>query len=126
MDGNTLRVLFENDGKVYTVRLLGIEVPPYDSHNVWGRAAYLKSHELLYANPIQMFKEGADKDERGRFLRYVLKGDLFVNFEMLRFGLATVQASTPKLACDPLFRAAEESARQAGIGRWAPVPTLKP
>jgi endonuclease YncB( thermonuclease family) len=122
LDGNTLRVLFESDGKVYTVRYIGIEVPPYDTSNVWGRVAYLKNNELTYAKPILMFKEGADKDARGRYLRYVTVGDIFVNFQMLRPGNATALASVPEMACAPFFRAAEESARQAGIGRWAPTP----
>ena len=127
LDGNTLRVLFKSDGRVYTVRYIGIDVPPYDGdRNVWGRLAYLKNNTLTYSKSILMFKDGADKDDRGRFLRYVTVGDLFANFEMLRTGNATALASTPAAACDALFRAAEAAARQAGLGQWLPTPTTIP
>ena len=127
LDGNTMRVLFESDGRVYTVRYIGIEVPPYDGdRNVWGRLAYLKNNELTYSKPVLMYKDGADKDPRGRFLRYITVGDIFANFEMLRTGNATALATIPEAACDALFRAAEAAARQAGLGHWVPTPTVIP
>jgi endonuclease YncB( thermonuclease family) len=127
LDGNTVRVLFESDGKVYVVRYAGIEVPPYESNrNLWGQLAFQVNDRLAFAQAVLMFKDGIDKDEGGRLLRYVLAGDLFLNHELIRLGYATALSVSPTPACDTIFQSAEAQARGAGLGRWAGTPTANP
>lgn len=127
LDGNTVRILFKSDGLVYVVRYIGIEVPPYENGlNLWGRIAFQKNNKLVYAKTVMMFKDGPNKDANGRFLRYVLTDNAFINHELIRLGLATASTSTPPLACESFFQSAEAQARAEGVGRWVGVPTAKP
>jgi endonuclease YncB( thermonuclease family) len=127
LDGYTIRVLAESDGLVYVVRYAGVEAPPYENDtNLWGRVAFQKNSKLIFGKAILMFKDGPHKDASGRLLRYVLAGDLFVNHELIRLGLATALKTSPPLACESFFQSAETQARTTGMGRWAGTPTAKP
>ena len=69
MDGITVKVLI--DGLVYTVRYLGLDLPPDESYA--GQAA-IQNGELVYGQEIQLVADKPDKDANGRLLRYVTQG----------------------------------------------------
>lgn len=115
LDGNTIRAYF--DGKVYTVRYIGVEPP--DTKNVFNQAATRKNSDLVYAKDILMIPGATDTDSRGRLLRYVLVGDTFVNYELLRLGLASALAEPSDSACAKIFQQAEEKAIAQKTGMWS-------
>lgn len=125
IDGDTIRVY--TGGLVYVVRYIGIQVPRYDSvKELFGQAAMSKNSSLVYGQDVSLIKDVSDKDSAGRLLRYVLIGSRFVNFEMLQAGLATALEAAPDTACASIFKDAEQTARQAGLGRWGTASAPSP
>jgi micrococcal nuclease len=67
-------------------------------------------------------------DQYGRLLRYVFVRSLdgqFVNAELLRQGLAQANQYPPDVACNQTLQAAEDQARAAQLGLWAPAPASR-
>jgi len=121
LDGNTIKVYMED--KVYFVRYIGIQVPKYgEVQELYGQAAMLKNSSLVFGKEVSLIKDVSDKDSAGRLLRYILVGDTFVNLELLKAGFATAVGVPPDTACVQAFQDAEQSARQAQVGRWASAP----
>ncbi len=125
VDGNTIRVYMED--KIYFVRYIGIAVPRYDQvKQLYGDAATFKNSGLVYGKEVSLIRDVSDKDAAGRLLRYVLVGNTFVNLELIRLGMATAADVAPDSACAGEFKLAEQSARQAQVGRWSGTPTPLP
>jgi len=122
VDGNTIKVLIQ--GEVYTARYLGIQVPQVgDPTELYApQSAYING-TLVFAKEIRLFKDVTDKDNMGRLLRYVMQGETFINFELIRTGNATALDTPPDSACASVFQEAEQSARQALLGLWKYAPT---
>ncbi|HUH98243.1 MAG TPA: thermonuclease family protein [Anaerolineales bacterium] len=124
LDGNTIKVLLDRDGKIYVVRYIGIAVPAYgETQELYGRAAELDNFDLVFAQKVSLFGDNSDKDPAGRLLRYVTMGDRFINLVLLQHGYATAASVPPNTACDAVFKNAEQTARQSQIGRWVATPT---
>ena len=113
VDGITVKVLI--DGLVYTVRYLGLDLPPDESYA--GQAA-IQNGELVYGQEIQLVADKPDKDANGRLLRYVTQGDTFVNLDLLQQGFAITQTIEPSSTCAQLFKQAEQSAQETQKGYW--------
>ena len=120
LDGNTVRVLIKDNGLVYVVRYIGVDVPV---DTVYSAAAEQKNAELVYGKEIILIKDVNDKDDRGRLLRYVLVGDTFINLDMIQEGLGTALDVPPDSACAEAFKQAEQSASGAMLGVWSPTAT---
>jgi endonuclease YncB( thermonuclease family) len=60
-----------------------------------------------------------DVDQYGRQLRYVIVGDIFVNYTLIREGLAFLYSSP--IQCGPFFFQAWEDARADKVGLYAPT-----
>jgi hypothetical protein len=75
-----------------------------------------------------LIPDGVPRDQNGQLLRYVLiyNSQTFINFEMLRLGLAQTAPNSSGLACYDTFTLVQEQARQSEVGLWAPSPTLFP
>lgn len=103
LDGNTIKVLM--DGLVYVVRYIGIAVPenPFEAN-----AARQFNASLVFGREVILVPDQSDKDSAGRLIRYVLAGDQFVNFEILREDFGTVVDVPPDIACSEFFRQAGE------------------
>ena len=124
LDGNTIKVLLNSDGKIYVVRYIGIAVPKYgETQELYGDVAEAENYDLVFAKSVNMFSDTSDKDSVGRLLRYVTVGDNFINLAMIQHGLATAATVQPDVACDAVFKSAEQIARQSQVGRWVPTPT---
>lgn len=96
----------------YFVRYLGVD-PAGD-----GYAAAEFNRQLVEGRVVTLIGDGPDADEQGNLLRYVLAGDVFVNFEIVRQGLALVSLNPPPAACQGVLLAGEELARRARLGYW--------
>ncbi len=122
VDGYTIKVLIKED--VYTVRYLGIQVPK--TGELYAPEAAYQNGLLVFAKEVRLFKDVTDTDNMGRLLRFVMQGETFVNFEMVRTGYATALDAPPDSACAQAFTTAEQTARQSSLGQWKYVPTPTP
>jgi endonuclease YncB( thermonuclease family) len=117
LDGNTVRALLKNTGLVYTVRYIGIAAP---KGSTFSESAKAKNSELVYGQgkELTFIMDSVDKDDRGRLLRYVLSGGTFVNAELLRLGLGSVEETPGLTACSQIFKQAEQAAKDIKAGMW--------
>lgn len=121
IDGVTIEV--NENGKVYEVRYIGVDLPDYSQdYTVWTRAT-AKNEELVGGQQVLLISEWTDQDEFGRRLRYVLAGGVFVNYEMIYSGYAIEKDEPPNIACSRYLLAAEQQAVARKIGLWVPQPT---
>jgi endonuclease YncB( thermonuclease family) len=122
LDGNTVRALLRDNGLIYVVRYIGVAAPV---DNIYSVAAEQKNTQLVYGKEIVLIKDVNDKDDRGRLLRYVLVGDMFVNLEIIQQGLGAVLDVPPDSACAQVFKQAEKAAGTSMLGIWSPTTTPK-
>lgn len=115
VDGDTVQV--EMEGQIYPVRYIGIDCPEFGEHGY--EQARQANRQLVQGRTVRLVKDVSDTDQYGRLLRYVYAGDIFVNAEMLRRGLATALTYPPDVAYSDLFIRLEREARAAGRGLWA-------
>lgn len=118
----TARVAYVIDGDTIEletgerVRLIGIDAPEFGK--LYFSESRSKLAELILDKDVQLEKDESDKDGYGRLLRYAHRGDIFINFEMVRLGYAKVLLIPPDLKYKDLFLAAEHAARQKQFGIW--------
>jgi micrococcal nuclease len=65
---------------------------------------------------------GSTQDSQGRTMVYLYRGDLFLNLELVRLGMAQADPAIADAACLEDFQRAEQQARLAGLGIWQPAP----
>ena len=125
VDGDTIDVTIQ--GLVYRVRYLGVDTPetrdPDAGEERMGKAAAERNLELVKGERVILVGDpnDADRDVYGRLLRYVLVGDIFVNYQLLREGLAFLYFSD--IQCGPTFFEAYETAQADKVGLFAPTAT---
>ncbi len=119
VDGDTIRVMI--DGKLYPVRYIGMDTPETAfGQEQYGDEAAQKNADLALGKDVVLIKDVSETDEFDRLLRYVFAGDVFVNYELLVQGYATVATYPPDVACSGLFLEAQAYARDNLLGMWAP------
>lgn len=119
VDGDT--ILFAPD---YRVRLIGVNAPesvkPEHPVEPFGPEASEFTRQFLAAGEARLSFDRERVDRFGRFLAYVWVGDLLLNEELIRAGLAHwerhFQYSQPM---KDRFRRAEQEARRNGVGIWS-------
>jgi micrococcal nuclease len=127
IDGDTIKVLLDEDGKVYSVRYIGMDTPEDSSQGEYfGPEAKAKNTEFVSGKEIYLIKDVSEIDKYGRLLRYVLTNDFFVNYELVAQGYATTVSYPPDVSCIPTFLDAEQMASAAELGLWAEPPTQAP
>lgn len=127
VDGDTIKVLLDQDGKTYSVRYIGMDTPENTSQSeFFGVEAKAKNTELVYGKNVMLIKDVSETDRYNRLLRYVLVDDFFVNYELVVQGYANIASYPPDISCIPTFKIAEQKAAAAQIGLWANPPTLLP
>ncbi len=127
VDGDTIKVLLDQDGKVYTVRYIGMDTPESTSQvEYFGPEASIKNAQLVYGKNAVLIKDVSETDRYGRLLRYVVVDGLFINYELVAQGYANTSSYPPDIACIPTFQEAEQKARASSLGLWNAPPTLAP
>jgi endonuclease YncB( thermonuclease family) len=120
VDGDTIHVAI--DGVEYRLRYIGIDTPEINDpeHGVepFGPEATEANRELVEGKSVLLEKDVSETDKFGRLLRYVYVGDLMVNEELLRQGLARVATFPPDVKYVDRFLAAQRAAQDAGRGIW--------
>lgn len=123
VDGDTIEVLLP-DGTGATVRYIGMDAPENDfPYFAEARQANL---DLVSQKEVVLIKDRSELDQYGRWLRYVIAGNVFVNLEMVETGFAKAENYPPDTACSETFASAEMTARKAFTGLWAATQTPEP
>ncbi len=106
IDGDSIAV--ELNGKSEQVRYVGINAPEYDGGE-WKEAeqATQFNRDLVEGRYVLLIKDVSERDKYGRLLRYVFTGTHFVNYELVRQGVAEAREYPPDTACQPYFQQAE-------------------
>lgn len=117
-DGDTIRVLMP-DGTNEPVRLIGIDAP--EDGSLLDQEATEYMEELVLGKEVRMVIDVSDRDRFDRLLRYIYVGDLFVNEEMVRAGLAIAKRYEPDTAMALVLEAAQGDAESAALGLFSPA-----
>lgn len=127
VDGDTIKVLLDQDRQTYSVRYIGMDTAENTSQvEYFGAEASAKNAELVYGKTVTLIKDVSETDRYNRLLRYVLVDNIFVNYELVAQGYANTASYPPDISCIPTFQAAEQQAAAAKLGLWATPPTLAP
>lgn len=110
-DGDTIVILTEQKEQI-KIRLEGIDCP--ESNQDFGTKAKQATSDLCFGKQVKVIKTGEDK--YGRTLGHVYVGDVSVNQELLKLGLAWHYKYFNK---DPELAKLEEQAKSAKIGLWS-------
>lgn len=113
LDAATIQV--QLNGQTVTVRYLGVDPagPGADTQST------ALNRSLVEGQTVELVKDIYDADAQGRLLRYVLAGNEFVNYEMVRQGAALAALYPPGIACADTLVAADRLARAEHLGFWA-------
>ena len=118
VDGDTIEVNI--NGTIYKVRYIGMDTP--ETNQTFGSQATAKKKELVDGKTVTLVKDVSETDQYQRLLRYVLVGNTFVNYELVKTGFASVATYPPDVACQTTYLEAESTARNGLLGLWAPIP----
>ena len=124
VDGDTIKVLLDEDGQTYSVRYIGMDTPENTGQvEYFGPEATAKNAELVYGKTVTLIKDVSETDQYGRLLRYIIADGVFVNYELVAQGYANTASFPPDVACISTFQMVEEQASAAKLGLWAAPPT---
>lgn len=112
IDGDTLEI---QGGE--RVRLLGIDTPEKGQYFSSEATQLLKG--LVEKKKVHLEKDKTDKDKYGRLLRYLYVGDVFVNLEIIKKGLASSLSYEPDTRFEEIFLKEESQARAENKGIWS-------
>jgi micrococcal nuclease len=115
----------ELDGEELKLRYIGVDTP--ESDEPFGPTASNFNATLLGQGDLILVSDQSEVDPFGRMLAYVLAGDRFINYELVRAGWAISKAYPPDTACLAVFDGAQALAQADGLGLWAlsPTPALR-
>jgi len=122
VDGDTIDVNIA--GAVFRVRYIGIDTPERDDYFFW--LATNRNSELVSGQTVTLVRDVSETDQYDRILRYVLVGDTFVNYSLVRDGFAMASTYPPDVACSEAFAQAQQQARAGREGVWEPTNTPPP
>lgn len=117
-DGDTVTILTENDESI-KIRLEGIDAPERGQDFGGKSRQYL--NELCYGKTVKVEKKGVD--QYGRVLGIVYVGDLNLNEEQVRSGLAWYYRHYVN---DPRLDLLEQTARNQKLNIWSQKNPLAP
>ena len=125
VDGDTIKVVLDQDGQTDTVRYIGLNAPGYiTTVEFFGAEAAIKNVQLVMGKDVTLIKDVSERDDLGRLLRYVLVDNIFVNYELVAQGYAYSVSTPPDTSCLGTFQEVEQSATISKLGVWNVPPTL--
>jgi micrococcal nuclease len=109
-------------GESEYVRFIGVDTPetvkPGTPVQCYGPQASAYNHRLLEGRTVRLVFDHERRDTYGRLLAYVYLGDLFVNAEELRRGLARTLTIAPNDSHAAEFARLQQRAGREGHGLW--------
>jgi len=109
VDGDSIFV--EINGEEKEVRYIGIDAPEMDPIEPGAEAAAQRNAELVEGKTIILVRDVSEVDPYDRLLRYVLVGDVFVNYELVDGGYAEAKRYWPDVACNETLQNARGTNR---------------
>jgi micrococcal nuclease len=119
VDGDTIDVQIE--GQDFRVRYLGMDAP--EPNQYLGGLALNQNIQLVAGKEVILIRDISETDDFGRLLRYVLVGEVFVNYQLIQAGYARATAYPPDTACQTILESAQELAQANQTGIWQPSST---
>ena len=123
VDGDTIKV--DLNGQIYSVRYIGIDCPeckdPSKPTEAFSLEASQKNRELVENQEVILIKDVSEYDRYNRLLRYVIVGDTFVNYELVKQGYAYAFTYPPDVACSEMFAEVQNYASTNLLGFWSPT-----
>lgn len=121
LDGESIEVVIGND--LFRVRYIGLDAPGIIPTIEWqGPQAISVNDKLVSGQFVSLIRDISDVDANGYLLRYVVVGNIFVNYELIRLGYARAVSAQPDIACDLTFLKAQGEAQVTVSGIWIPTP----
>ncbi len=118
------------DGVEYRVKYLLIDTPAFEDPErgtaPFGLEALEINRQLVAGQTVALEKDVSDVDEVGRLLRYVYVGDLMINEELIRQGVAWVNPVPPDTRYQSRFEQVQQDAQAAGVGVWSLASSVGP
>ena len=103
IDGDS--ILVRTNNTLSEVRYIGINTPEFDSpEEAAAQHATEINRMLVQGKTIWMVKDIRERDKYQRLLRFIFVGDTFVNYELVRLGVAEVIDYPPDLSCQAFFK----------------------
>ncbi len=125
LDAQTIEAAIGND--TFRIRYIGVDAPGIIQTVEWqGPQAIAYNERLVGGQIVVLVKDISETNPEGELLRYVLTGNVFVNYEMIRQGYAKALVTPPDVACQNIFLVAQTEAQAGVIGVWAPTPLPTP
>ncbi len=115
VDGDTIAVSIED--QTYRVRYIGIDAP--EAGALCGDTATAVNAELVGGQTVRLVRDVSQTDRYDRLLRYVYVGDVFINAELIKRGVAEAKRYAPDTAQAPALEAVEAEARAAATACYA-------
>ncbi|MBI4513984.1 MAG: thermonuclease family protein [Gemmatimonadetes bacterium] len=113
------------DGDTFTcrgglrVRLLGIDTPEKSQQPFGERARSALAERLPLGSKVLLERDVQTRDRYGRYLAYVWRDSVLVNWVMLRRGWAVLYTAPPNMQYVEHFRKAQRAAREEAAGFWS-------
>lgn len=140
IDGDTIEVLLVRaptrligdlqPSSIAKVRCIGIDTPETGHPNKlvqeFGREAFALNKALAEGKSVYLELDVQHWDQYGRLLAYVYldpQGYAMVNAILVAMGFATTATYPPNVRYENVFVALERTARELGLGLWAPKET---
>ena len=125
-DNGVVRSVPDGDGLKLVdrrrVRYLGINAPEISTRDgppePFAEKARELNWQLVEGKRVRLVRDESDTDPYGRLLRYVYVGDIFVNAELVRAGLAVAFLVPPDEKYAGKFEQLEREARRCRRGMW--------
>jgi len=102
VDGDTVWVRI--DGQSYKVRYIGVNTP--EIGDAGADEATTLNASLVMGKKVQLYKDTSETDKYGRLLRFVVVDGKFVNYELVKQGVAEPGTWKPDTACDDYLKSA--------------------
>lgn len=115
-DGDSFLALVA--GQERRIRMIGINAP--EQGECLADVARSRLAELLSGGPFTLVNDIEPVDHFDRQLRYVYLGSELVNATMAAEGLVLARAFEPNTSRQDTLEAAEQTARDGGLGIWDP------
>lgn len=120
IDGDSL--LINSDGRKVEVRLYGVDCPEYNQP-LSGEAKNFVSR-VLEGQKVKVMPEYYDS--YGRVVAIVTYGDIVLNSELVRSGLAWVYPRYCHKSVCKVWKKQEKNAKRGGRGVWSKVEPIPP
>lgn len=111
IDGDTIEL---EDGR--KIRYIGINAP--ESGQNFYEESKKRNKELVEGKKVKLEFDVEKFDKYGRTLAYVFVGDIFVNLQLVKEGLAVVETIPPNIKYVDDLLNAQKYAQENGLGIW--------